>query len=97
MATRTALLRVRRRRARPGAQVGWTTGEDSVQPAPACSHAPCLNSLRDVAPRIVWAKFEEGRCTDQVGDFKLGKLNPMRCDACTCRGVAQAEGSTGSG
>jgi hypothetical protein len=29
--------------------------------------------------RIVWARFRDGRCSDQVGEYKLGAATPMRC------------------
>ena len=38
--------------------------------------------------RVVWAQHKDGKCSDQVGEYKLGTATPMRCE-----GQRRQEGS----
>jgi len=46
-------------------------------PRPPCQYVCCR-----VPCRIVWAKYDNGKCSDQHGEYKLGEgaaNTPMRC------------------
>eukprot|EP00775_Hariotina_reticulata_P002765 gene2765-3059_t len=42
----------------------------------------CGGGGHGLVPRIVWAQYKNGKCSDQVGEYKLGKDTPMRMSIC---------------
>jgi hypothetical protein len=39
----------------------------------------CGGGGHGLVNRVVWARYAGGRCSDQVGECKLGAATPMRC------------------
>ncbi|WIA42361.1 hypothetical protein OEZ86_008370 [Tetradesmus obliquus] len=42
----------------------------------------CGGGGHGLVNRIVWGRYRDGRCSDQLGDYKLGKETPMRMLIC---------------
>ncbi|KAF6263968.1 hypothetical protein COO60DRAFT_1698480 [Scenedesmus sp. NREL 46B-D3] len=42
----------------------------------------CGGGGHGLVNRIVWGQYKDGRCSDQIGEYKLGKETPMRMLMC---------------